>query len=223
MIYQTFDERHSYHDFLSAYISYDINAPGADQYPYFDFGKHGIDTTVEPDVQTVRPTLRDGSVWLRQPGLAGYDASFLVELDYDEQLRSKYGAPASSTLLLSVNSSELALHYTLVQWNKTATRLPEASWLAFAPRNEAGRSAELWKIGGWVDLGQSVLTNGSAHLHVAQSEGVRLPGQLQAGSPDIGLVCVGYPPTPFPTPLNTIVGDPGAFAFSIHNNCWGTN
>ena len=220
VIYQTFDEAHSYDTFLSEYISYDVNAPGADQYPHFDFGKDGVDAAASPEVLVVHPTVRSSSVWLRQPGLDGYDASFIVELDYGGDLHTKYGAPNSSTLLLSVNSTGLQLHYTLVHWNKTRTRLPEASWLSFNPRNKAGRTAEVWKVDQWVDLAAGVMGNGSAHLHVVQQRGVRVAGAMEAGSPDVGLVCIGYPPTPFPTPLAAIVGEPAAFAFNTHNNIW---
>ena len=76
-------------------------------------------------------------------------------------------------------------------------------------------------MGSWVDLAQPVMGNGSAHLHVVGERGVRLAGKMEGSSPDVGLICVGYPPTPFPTPLQSIVGDPGAFAFNTVNNIWG--
>jgi hypothetical protein len=223
VIYQTFDEAHSYNTFLSDYISFDMDVPGSDQYPRYDFGKRGLDASASPDVLVVHPRLRNHSVWVRQPGLHGYDASFVVELDYTAELTAKYGAPNSSTLLVSVNATGLTLHYTLVHWNKTRTRIPEAGWLAFNPRNEANRTVEVSKVGMWIDLAQGVMGNGSQHLHAVGEEGVRLAGEMEASSPDVGLICVGYPPTPFPTPMAAIVGNRGAFAFNTVNNIWGTN
>ena len=46
---------------------------------------------------------------------------------------------------------------------------------------------------------------------------------MQGSSLDVALICVGYPPTPFPTPLAAIVGNRGAFAFNTFNSVWGTN
>ena len=91
----------------------------------------------------------------------------------------------------------------------------------FHPLNERNVSVEVWKVGSWVDLAQPVMGNGSAHLHVVGERGVRLAAKMEGSSPDVGLICVGYPPTPFPTPLQSIVGDPGAFAFNTVNNIWG--
>ena len=223
VIYQTFDEAHSYDAFLREYISFDMDAPGADQYPRYDFGKRGLDASAAPAVQLVRPTVRNRSLWARVPGAEGYDASFVVEFDYARELWTKYGAPQSSALLVHVNASALSLHFVLINVNKTRTRIPEAGWLSFNPLNPANVTAHVNKIDSWVDLGQPVMGNGSAHLHVVSERGVRLPGSVLGRSPDVGLVCVGYPPTPFPTPLGRIVGNPGAFSFNLFNNIWGTN
>ena len=119
VIYQTFDEAHSYNTFLSEYISFNMDVPGSDQYPRYDFGKRGLDASASPEVLVVHPAVRNHSVWVRQPGLHGYDATFIVELDYTTELTTKYGAPNSSSLILSVNATGLTLHYTLVNWNKT--------------------------------------------------------------------------------------------------------
>ena len=220
VIYQTFDEAHSYGTFLSDYISFDMDTPGSDQYPRYDFGKRGLDASASPQPQLIHPRVRNSYLWVRQPVRAAGDASFIVELEYDVELRVKYGAPEVSALLLTVNATALTLRYTLLHFNKTRTRLPEAGWLAFHPRNAGNGTVEVWKVGQWVDLAQPVMGNGSAHLHYVGERGVRLAGEMEGSSLDVGLICVGYPPTPFPTPLATIVGDKGSFAFNTINNIW---
>ena len=217
LLYQTFDEAHSFDAFLAQYISFNLDAPGADQYPRWDFGKAGLDVSASPEVQAITPRVRDGVVWVRQPGVDGYNASFLLEFDYDVQLATKYGAPNMTRVWLHVDDSG-RMRWVVVHVNKTSTRLPEAGWLAFNPLNAANETAEVYKVSSWVALGEGVMGNGSAHLHVVGDEGVRLGRMMQGRSLDVGLVCVGYPPTPFPTPLAEIVGNPGAFSFSLFNN-----
>ena len=46
--YQTFDEAHSFDTFLGEYISFDMDVPGSDQYPRYDFGKNGLDRSAQP-------------------------------------------------------------------------------------------------------------------------------------------------------------------------------
>ena len=220
VLYETFDEAHSYDTFLSDYISFDMDAPGSDQYPRYDFGKAGLDASAAPEVQVVRPRVRDGVVWLRRPGVVeGYDASFLLELDYaDVQLTTKYGAPNITRVWVHVDGTEGRLRWVVVNVNKTRTRIPEAGWLVFNALNARNETIEVSKVSSWVALGEGVMGNGSAHLHVVGDEGVRLAGKVQGRSLDVGLICVGYPPTPFPTPLQRIVGNPGAFSFNLFNN-----
>ena len=221
--YQTFDEAHSFDTFLSEYISFDMDVAGSDQYPRYDFGKSGLDRSAQPVAQSLQPRLLNRTVHWKAPGDGGYDASVLLQSSYEsEELVTKYGAPRLSIVTIDVNLTAASLHYRVLNVNKTRTRLPEALWLSFNPLNPYNRSAVVHKLRSAIDLSQPVVHNGSAHLHAVNERGVAVDGILAARSLDIALVCVGYPPTLFPTPLHTIEGNRAAVAFSLWNNIWGT-
>ena len=158
----------------------------------------------------------------RVPGEDGSDATLILPLLYPADVHSQYGAPLLSFLTVHIadsSSSSPSLRFVLVQHNKTRTRIPEAGWLSFHPLNSAGQVAAVHKLDSWLELSEGVLGNGSLHLHAVSAEGgVRVRHLLQARSPDVALVCIGYPPTPFPTPLASIVGDGGAVSFNLFNN-----
>ena len=221
--YQTFDEAHSYDTFLSQYISFDMDVPGSDQYPRYDFGKNGLDRSAQPVAQSVQPRLLNRTVYWKSPGNGGFDASVLLWSAYEsEELLTKYGAPQLSIVVIDVNLTTASLHYRVLNVNKTRSRIPEALWLSFNPLNPTNQSTTVHKLTSAIDLSLPVLNNGSAHLHAVNERGVLVDGLLAARSLDVALVCVGYPPTPFPTPLHTIVGNRAAFAFNLWNNIWGT-
>ena len=220
--YQTFDEAHSFDTFLGQYISFDMDVPGSDQYPRYDFGKNGLDRSAQPVAQSLQPQLTNRTVYWKAPGNDGYDASVLLRTSYEsDELVTKYGAPRWSMVLIDVNLTAARLQYRVLNVDKTRTRLPEALWLSFNPHNPLNRSSIVRKLGSAIDLSQPVLSNGSAHLHAVNERGVLVDGLMVGRSLDVALVCIGYPPTPFPTPLNAIVGNRAAFAFNLWNNIWG--
>ncbi|KAF8062055.1 hypothetical protein HT031_004315 [Scenedesmus sp. PABB004] len=119
------------------------------------------------------------------------------------------------------------LGLAVVWQGKTATRLPEALWLRFAP-GPGGADASSWrlhKLGGAVDPG-AVLTNGSQSMHAVGDAGVSVRSAdgreaLQVLSWDAPLVSPGaanpFPNGAFPPDLGSGV------AFNLANNVWGTN
>jgi hypothetical protein len=131
-------------------------------------------------------------------------------------------------------SSGVSVELTLV--NKTATRLPEATFFTFRPlvagRNEndteKGDEESTWQqsiVGEWGSP-LDVADGASRGLHYTTEEGVRLVSEgkteLQIMSTDTGLLRWDAP-LPFPTPLHRDVVLSEGASFCLHNNIWNTN
>jgi len=159
-------------------------------------------------------------LWLKQTGTV---YSFLLQESFDTEPHNKYGSPQTlwtEYIFDSIDSNKFAV---ILQWfNKTSTRLPEASWLAFKPVPQRESSWNLDKLGELVSP-LDVVLNGSQHLHVVQSGVYLLNHQkkiFSVESIDAALVSTGGP-NPFPIPLSATPVN-GA-EYNLNNNIWGTN
>ena len=206
VVYQTYDNK-SYDAFFSQYLYMTAD------WVYKDFGKFGMD---ESSLQLTSPSVK--RLWSKF-NKKSMEYSFLLQLMFNtSQLITDYGAPEELWLEVSVGN-ETALNMVLYIVNKTATRLPESLSFYFDPPLKDGAKMYITKLDSQVPI-DSVIQNGSQHLHSSQSVSYTNP-ELTFVSDDTSLCCVGFP-TPFPTPCATPVVDDG-FSFNIFNNIWGTN
>lgn len=86
--------------------------------------------------------------------------------------RSRYGAPSS--LWLTVGVVDDGMEIDLQAFNKTQTRLGEASFARFRPLQRDGFRWYMDKLGTWVDPLETV-TNGSLHSHGVRDGVAYLP------------------------------------------------
>jgi len=111
-----------------------------------------------------------------------------------------------------------------LQWfQKTSTRLPEAFWLTFNPVVTSNDGWKMDKLGLDVDP-LDVILNGSQHQHGVW-DGITYTdkwGEMWIQSLDAGIVSPDIP-TPFPTPLEPLVGVKHGMSFCLYNNIWNTN
>ena len=210
IVYQTFNNK-SYDAFLAEYLY--ANTSYADK----DLGKHDLDVS---SLQLMSPSIK--AMWssLNETSM---EYKFLVQLTFnDSTVVSEYGAPQLMWLEVMLNN-DTQLNLTLYIVNKTATRLPESLSLYFDPSVKDDSKMFVTKLGSLVDI-DSVVKNGSQHLHSSQTVTYTTPSNAQKmifESLDTSVLCVGIP-NPFPTPPSQPVEDDG-FAFNIFNNIWGTN
>jgi len=206
VVYQTFTNR-SFDAFLNQYLYTHTS------WAYRDFGKYGMNESL---LQVVSPTIKE--LWSKS-NKEKMEYNFLLRLVFtSEELVTEYGAPENMWLEVTIDNYT-ALNLVLHIAKKTATRLPESLSLFFDPPLEHDTKMYVTKLDSLVPV-DSVLHNGSQHLHASQIVTYTKP-RITVASQDTSLLCVGYP-TPFPTPASkpSIID---GFSFNIFNNIWGTN
>lgn len=152
-----------------------------------------------------------------------YDAVFLDAYRLDDalllrgsapkQAHERFGAPARVELLIVFEEKRITVDCAWFQ--KPASRVPEAIWLAFCPNAALRR---IHKLDAWIDP-FSVVSGGNRRMHVTQ-KGIRWDG-LQAEGLDTGLVSLGAPSL---LEFDRTLPESNAGAwFNLYNNVWGTN
>ena len=159
-----------------------------------------------------------------------------------------YGAPSTVWLQVDIQASSSTADSTGVsinfdfQWfNKTATRLAEASWVSFAP--DVGHPDSGWQLRGFrtgngtemmpgADAGidpTKVVTHGAVHLHslgpLATVEYHDAQMSVVIAGLDTPIVSAGIL-SPFPTPSsNASIGENlrTGMHWNLQNNIWNTN
>lgn len=187
-----------------------------------DFGKYNLSES---------STMREQAV----PFISGLQHStdpengLTVRLLYEfpHALTRDAGAPAAMWLELQSPPDSDALLVTAAWQNKTATRLPEASWLRFSTGCGAvdPSSWMLHKIGSAVSP-DDLLFNGSHSIHGVSEEGVTVSSpngeeMMRIRPHDAFLMALGDP-KPFPNPSKGPDMHLGVSS-CLHNNVWGTN
>jgi len=132
---------------------------------------------------------------------------------------AQLGAPEHVSLCVQpIDATRMRLE--LVLHDKPANRMPEASFLVFAPA--AARDWQLHKLGLWLPAA-NVVHDGGGALQAASAVRTTLPSDisLQLTPLDSPLVA------PANAPFMTFVSSPPDFSagirFNLHNNKWGTN
>lgn len=183
-----------------------------------DFTKPGIEGTAEHRVFLPRVT------WAgRRTREAG--ESILLLMDMPAEAYERFGSPRRLALEVSFPLAEPRVTFELQWFDKSASRLPEASWFSFdlADRGPAWRKSwRMDKLGEWVSP-LDVIRNGNRHLHAVGS-GLRAEDAthvVRLETLDAPLVAPGKPAL-----LDHVNRQPDlrdGIHFNLHNNLWGTD
>jgi hypothetical protein len=200
------------------------------------YGKPGVDEDAHPVDQLLSPTLRGAYRSVDHDKL-------VLDVAFPEAACRQYGAPASALLTLSSpNYPQLELRLELR--DKQPTRLPEATWLQFAPTLPGNKPPTLHvnKLGerglpNWVSpLG--VVDGGAKSLQgfapdgpsvqarfsddTLSSHGVASTPTLTLTSLDAGVARFDAP-FPTPTPIFRQPDLAQGVHIALHMNTWNTN
>jgi hypothetical protein len=152
---------------------------------------------------------------------------FVARLEMPALQHEQYGAPRELWLTVDV-ANDGVVSVDLQAFNKTTTRLGEASFARFRPTQRAGFRWLMDKLGSWVDPLDTV-TNGSLHSHGIRN-GVaymNTAGEfLAVDSMDAFLadpVTAVDPATNFLWPLKSLTGPVLGFDMQLHQNAFATN
>jgi hypothetical protein len=159
----------------------------------------------------------------------GDDSFHIVAQSYfeDETLVNEAGAPAAVFLEITSPANSTSLFIDVILENKTATRLPEATWFQWQPAAHAVNTTS-WTMS---KLKQNmspleVMKNGSMAMHAVDDNGISVHSAcgkavLNIQTLDVALVSPGKP-TPFPM-VEDLPDLHEGMHFNLHNNVWGTN
>jgi len=150
-----------------------------------------------------------------------------------------YGAPDLVWTGAAVDSSGnmTTVNFDIQIFNKTRTRLTEASWVSFKPAISEAEHG--WRFRGFqLGIGNdadivvdptNVVEHGGTHLHTLGPHGFALysgpEGVLSLTSPDVPILSAGLM-LPFPTPgdNSSLPGNmKGGMHFNLQNNIWNVN
>ena len=141
----------------------------------------------------------------------------------------EYGAPLHLWLSATVEMDG-TVSLDLQAFNKTSTRLGEASFFRFAPVQRDGCRWLMDKLGSWIDPLETV-TNGSLHSHgvrdgVAYFDDATGAAVFSIDSLDAFVAdpaTAKEPATNFLTPLLPLTGPVLGFDMQLHQNAFSTN
>jgi hypothetical protein len=210
-----------------SYRTYD-DVDLATQGSFCCFGAGGRQAAASPNSTRSSTTLV--GVWLDS---ATAPRTITARLSLPSLQHEKYGAPGDVWVTYSISPGGDAVTFALQVFNKTATRLAEATLLDFQTRPGAGGADFAWrmrKLESWVDPLDAV-GGGSPHQHVV-SDGVALASR---GAPTRFLAvdsldaAVFSPITPtsrstnFIVPFDPLQGPVLGFGALLWQNAFNTN
>lgn len=172
-----------------------------------------------------QPTPKARLVTAALTGVWQKGSEVLAQLQFAEELWTDAGAPREAWVRYAFGNTSGEVEVQLILLNKTATRLPEATYFTFRPTGSSNGTWQHNVLGEWSSP-LDVADGGSRGLHFTTEEGVKLimgGGEgLQVRSIDVGLLRWDEP-MPFPTPLHRDVNLAQGASFCLHNNIWNTN
>ncbi|KAL0047364.1 hypothetical protein WJX82_001496 [Trebouxia sp. C0006] len=213
VLYDTYTEE-DYHIIWETYSYSDFS---------WDFGKLNS-SAAKPRHSRLSPTIT--KVYKQQDG-SGFKA--LLKGSMPAWAVQEAGAPAEVWLDIQAPEDTDSLLLDVIWVNKTATRLPEAMWVQFAPSAIVAdpHSWQMYKLGRPISP-LEVVFNGSQSMHAVCDDGISVRGsgqgaweQLNIRSLDAALVSPGEP-IPFPV-TRTKPDLSKGMAYNLANNIWGTN
>ncbi|KAL4451756.1 hypothetical protein ABPG75_007418 [Micractinium tetrahymenae] len=164
-------------------------------------------------------------VWWRAEPDGGL--TLVIKAGFDSEAVEKAGAPQALWTEIKAAAGSRQLSVDVTWQDKTPTRLPEALWLRWVPREGAVNTSSwrLYKLGQPISP-MEVVFNGSQALHAVSDEGVSVDSadgatRLHIRSLDAPLVSPGSPKV-----LPELRRKPDmrqGVAFCLMTNLWGTN
>ncbi|KAJ9464546.1 hypothetical protein DIPPA_09975 [Diplonema papillatum] len=207
-VYQTLND-----DVFAAWrADYLLSGTGGDNY----YGKPNVNSSMSPNATY----LTTATWYLQKP------STLVAELQVNTTLHTSFGAPevVYITYDFAANST---IGITLQMFNKTATRLPEATYFRFVPSVPSAGDI-MWqmdKLGTWTNP-LDVLDGASKGLHAVAS-GVLAQTTDNATmffeSRDSSLVRWGPGLYPFCAPMVGDIDVTQGVAYVLHDNSWNTN
>lgn len=183
-----------------------------------DFGKPGIDIcSPRPAGNEYSPVLA-ALQWLEEEERD----IVIADMRLSEEAVESYGAPEHLRIRYTFGKTNGRIEVELTWNNKSANRLPEASWFSFAPKVNNPNLWTMDKMGESISP-LSVVRDGSRNLH-AVTTGVTYEGSdgtVHLETLDAPLVAPGQ--RRLLRFDNSFVPLDGGMHFNLHNNKWGTN
>ncbi|OCT15182.1 glycoside hydrolase [Paenibacillus pectinilyticus] len=212
--YETFGKE-NYDRYMNEYT---INMKEHYFWAYPDHGKPGFEfAEPQPAHKLYKPILRS----LRIGRLPTADKVY-AQLEMQPEACSHYGAPQQLAIVYTFHRNDATIDAELTWMDKTACRLPEASWFSFIPAVNNPNRWTMDKLGTQISP-LHVVKNGNRNMH-AVGKGVfyeGADGSFSIESMDAPVVCPGE--RRLLQFDNSFAPLDGGFHFNLHNNVWGTN
>lgn len=145
-----------------------------------------------------------------------------VRLEMPTDASENYGAPQQLEIVYTFHHNDCSIDIELNWINKSACRLPEASWFSFVPSVDSPNQWTMDKLGTRISP-LAVVKNGNRNMHAVNSglyyDGA--DGKIVIETLDAPVVCPGE--RRLLQFDNTFAPLAGGFHFNLHNNAWGTN
>ena len=210
--YETFSAA----DYQRFYRQYNPHKRATRDWALPDFTKPGIEA-----VATQHLTFLPRIVWSGRKDLENQSV-FLFQLEMPKESWQTFGAPQQAWLEITLPTFEPEVTFKLQWFDKSASRLPEASWFSFVPHVRSPRQWRMDKLGEWISP-YEIIRDGNRHLHAVGS-GVRYEDsrhRLSIDTLDAALLAPGKPSL---LDFNNRQPDlRQGWQFNLHNNLWGTN
>ena len=181
-----------------------------------DFSKPGLETLKNHRYKRFKPQLQD--LFKRE---ASGVLELIVKAGMPDEAVNEYGAPETVITCYRFNAEQCDLDVSIQWFNKTACRIPEASWVSFDLQLNEPEKLLMNKLGLWLPP-KSVVSGGNRALH-ALDRGIIYEGapSFRLDTLDAPLFSPGHPHI-----LDFLTEQPDAakgLYFNLHNNLWGTN
>eukprot|EP01043_Picozoa_sp_COSAG02_P010638 COSAG02_NODE_378_length_23535_cov_35.310164_9_plen_1246_part_00 len=188
------------------------------------YGLPGRQQSAKPNQTSTTPVVTN--MWLEK---SSSPRTLTVQLTMPKLQHQQYGAPQDLWVTARVEMDG-AVSLDLQIFNKTKTRLGEASFFRFEPKRRNGCRWLMDKLGSWIDPLETV-TNGSLHSHGVR-DGVAyfndVTGNMVFSIESLDAFVADpatakEPATNFLTPLTPLTGPVLGFDMQLHQNAFSTN
>ncbi|MYK30428.1 MAG: DUF5054 domain-containing protein [Boseongicola sp. SB0670_bin_30] len=205
LTYESYDAQ-DYHDYAESYLT---------QFAYWsvrDHGKPGLEHSC---------TARSGIFEPKWMGVAMEGGSHAIgKFQFSETAADDLGAPGAPEIRYRFIDRD-TLEVTVCLFDKPANRMPEASFVTFAPTVDPG-SWRFRKLDYDVDP-RAVVKNGNRQLHAVQSVSCMTSDSQHLRIAPLDCPLAGPAEAPFLPFFRGVIAMRRGVRFCLHNNKWGTN
>ena len=180
-----------------------------------DFTKPGIEKLKLKPYRT-KPILN--KLWYKN---SATETKFILEMSMPAYAVYECGAAAEMYLEINIPINKSIINLTFQWFRKSATRLPEASWLSFNPKVKLTAGWTIQKMGEWIDP-VDVVNNGNRKVHAVESvRHTNKSDRLTITPLDTPVVALGHCSLLKFNNYSPALSK--GIHFNLHNNIWGTN